>query len=195
MYLLFSSNQLRGPSHLYQFHSTYLNRYIRVWVKMWFNNALSENMRSNHLKSVPMRPLFSAQVHSLYRQDRVKGSYCKWEEGSQAFCDGSSPCFWISFPEFPFTLLSPDGKKKTPQSRTIVFLLLGHKNIWVTLGGWISLPAPVLPCLLVQPWPTSTELLPEKWQSPKSTLCPSFLFPTTEQGVHFSVVILKGRPL
>lgn len=70
-----------------------------------------------------MRRLFSAQVHLPYMQDSVKGSYCKWEQDSQAFGEGSSPCFWISSHEFPFTLLSSDWKKKTPQIRTVFMLL------------------------------------------------------------------------
>lgn len=72
-----------------------------------------------------MRPFLCTSVFSL------DSGWCKgilpWEQDSQAFCDVSSPCFWISFPEFPFVLLSSDWKRKALQSRMMVFLLLGHK--------------------------------------------------------------------
>lgn len=167
-------------------------------------------MKRNHLNSGPMKSLTSAQVHSLFMQDSIRDlTVSRWEQDSQEFHDGSSPYVWISFPELPFTLLSSDWKRKIPQSRKIVFLLLGHQKFELrgsrsvcwgkdnSREGERSWGAGSL-CLR-QSYHASLfihdqHVLNFSWKSRKVHSL-FFFYPPTEQGVHFVVVILKGRPL
>lgn len=158
-------------------------------------------------------------------QDSKKESCChlQWDRKSQAFCNDSAlfldfltwlPFYWtFYFPSLLLNWLVQTGRENKKQKqnkkthRIIVFMILWHQNTWVQecvfrqelcwegtekVGSRSLLTVPllswVLPCILGQLWPTAVKLLLEKCESP-------LLFPPIEQGVHFSVFILMGRPL
>lgn len=82
-------------------------------------------MKNDDWSVVPMRLLFSAQVHSLHIQGSIMES-CSEIRKVNYFV--MAPQFISGFSLLTSTLLSSDGNEQTPQIKTTVCMLLGHKN-------------------------------------------------------------------